>query len=94
MAPYIFLSVSSDKESAKLTLEQAQIITKELESEIEIRFRFSQQNQIFTILNRYDANILDFDAHEICIIRANVKMAKKESISNELSEMLLEFKFS
>ena len=86
--------VKTYKESAKLTLEQAQIITKELESEIEIRFRFSHQNQIFTILNRYDANILDFDAHEICIIRANVKMAKKESISNELSEMLLEFKFS
>ncbi len=86
--------VKTYKESAKLTLEQAEIVTKELESEIEIRFRFSQQNQIFTILNRYDAKVLDFDAHEICIIIANVKMAKKESISDELSEMLLEFKFS
>ena len=86
--------VKSYKESAKLTLEQAEIITKELESEIEIRFKFSQQNQIFTLLNKYDAKILNFDAQEICIIRANVKMAKKESISDELSEMLLEFNFS
>lgn len=86
--------VKTYKESAKLTLEQAEIITKELESEIEIRFKFSQQNQIFTLLNKYDAKILDFDAQEICIIRAHVKMAKKESISDELSEMLLEFNFS
>lgn len=81
------------KESAKFTLEEAEIITKELESEIEIRFKFSHQNQIFTLLNKYDAKILDFDAQEICIIRANIKTAKKENISNELSEMLLEFKF-
>ena len=85
--------VKTYKESAKFTLEEAEIITKELESEIEIRFKFSHQNQIFTLLNKYDAKILDFDAQEICIIRANIKTAKKENISNELSEMLLEFKF-
>ena len=82
------------KESAKFTLEEAEIITKELESEIEIRFKFSHQNQIFTLLNKYDAKILDFDAQEICIIKASIKIAKKENISNELSEMLLEFNFS
>lgn len=86
--------VKTYKECAKLTLDDAEIITKELESELEIKFRFSQQNQIFTLLNKYDAKILDFDAQEICIIKANVKMAKKESISDELSEMLLEFNFS
>jgi len=86
--------VKTYKESAKFTLEEAEIITKELESEIEIRFKFSHQNQIFTLLNKYDAKILDFDAQEICIIRANIKTAKKENISNELSEMLLEFNIS
>ena len=44
--------VKTYKETAKFTLEQTEIITKELESEIEIRFKFSQQNQIFTLLNR------------------------------------------
>ncbi|WP_374444038.1 YigZ family protein [Epilithonimonas sp.] len=86
--------VKTYKETAKFTLEQTEIITKELESEIEIRFKFSQQNQIFTLLNKYDAKILDFDAQEICIIKANIKTAKKENISDELSEMLLEFNFS
>lgn len=86
--------VKTYKESAKFTLEEAEIITKELESEIEIRFKFSHQNQIFTLLNKYDAKILDFDAQEICIIKARIKIAKKENISNELSEMLLEFNFS
>jgi len=86
--------VKAYKESAKYTLGQATIITKELESKIELKFKFSQQNQIFTLLNKYDAKILDFDAQEICIIQANIKTSKKESISDELSEMLLEFNFS
>lgn len=86
--------VKTYKESAKSTLEQAEIITKELESEMVIKFKFSQQNQIFTLLNKYDAKILDFDAQEICIIKANIKTSKKENISNDLSEMLLEFNFS
>ncbi|MFC4162367.1 IMPACT family protein [Epilithonimonas zeae] len=86
--------VKAYKESAKYTLEQATIITKELESKIELKFKFSQQNQIFTLLNKYDAKILDFDAQEICIIQANIKTSKRESISDELSEMLLEFNFS
>lgn len=85
--------VKTYKESAKYTLEQAEIITKELESKIELKFKFSQQNQIFTLLNKYDAKILDFDAQEICIIQANIKTSKKESISDELAEMLLEFDF-
>ncbi|WP_312764805.1 YigZ family protein [Epilithonimonas sp.] len=86
--------VKTYKESARSTLDEAEIITKELESEIEIKFKFSHQNQIFTLLNKYDAKILDFDAQEMCIIKANIKTAKKENISNELSEMLLEFNIS
>lgn len=86
--------VKAYKESAKYTLEQAEIITKELESKIELKFKFSQQNQIFTLLNKYDAKILDFDAQEICIIKADIKTSKKENISTELSEMLWEFNFS
>ena len=85
--------VKTYKESAKLTLEDAKIIKKELESTLEIHFKFSQQNIIFTLLNKYGAKISDFDAQEICTIKANIKTSKKESISEELSEMLLEFKY-
>lgn len=85
--------VKTYKESAKLTLEEANIITKELENFIEIRFKFNQQNVIFSLLNRNNAQILDFDAQQICVIKAKIKTAQKESISDQLSEMLLEYRF-
>ncbi|MPT33307.1 IMPACT family protein [Epilithonimonas hungarica] len=86
--------VKAYKESAKYTLEQANIVTKELESKIELKFKFSQQNLIFTLLNKYDAKIISFEAEDICTIKASFKTSKKENISDELSEMLLEFNFS
>jgi len=86
--------VKAYKESAKQTLDQAKIITKELESKIELKFKFSQQNIIFTLLNKYDAKILSFDAEDICTIQAVIKTSAKKNISDELSEMLLEFNFS
>jgi len=86
--------VKAYKESAKYTLEEAKIITKELESKIELKFKFSQQNLIFTLLNKYDAKIISFEAEDICTIEANFKTSKKESISDELTEMLLEFNIS
>ncbi|WP_292009038.1 YigZ family protein [Chryseobacterium sp.] len=79
--------VKTYKESAKLTLEEAHIITKELESEIEIQFNFSQQNTIFTLLSKVDAKVLNFDANENCILTASLKTSLKENISDKLSEM-------
>ena len=79
--------VKAYKESAKLTLDSCEIITKELESEIEISFNFNQQNIIFTLLNKFDAKILDFDTQETCTIKAIVKTSQKENISKNLSEM-------
>ncbi len=79
--------VKSYKECAKLTLEQAEIITKELESTIEIHFKFAQQNVIFSILNQIDAKIIDFLAEEDCTILAQIKNASKKNISEKLSEM-------
>lgn len=86
--------VKTYKESAKYTLEEAKIITKELESFLEIKFKFDQQNVIFSLLNRNNAQILDFDAQQICTIKAKIKSAQKESISDQLSEMLLEYHIS
>ena len=79
--------VKAYKECAKITLEKANIITKELETVIEIQFNFNQQNTIFTLLSKYDAKVLDFDANENCIVTASLKLAQKESISEKLSEM-------
>lgn len=79
--------VKAYKESAKITLEECEIITNELESEIEITFNFNQQNIIFTMLSKFDAKVLQFDANDNCILTASVKTAKVESISEKLSEM-------
>lgn len=79
--------VKTYKESAKLTLEHAEIITKELETELEIEFKFSQQNIIFSLLNKFDAKVLNFDTQENCKITAQLKLSEKEKISEQLSEM-------
>ncbi|QOW09021.1 YigZ family protein [Kaistella flava (ex Peng et al. 2021)] len=79
--------VKAYKESAKLTLESCEIITKELQSEIEIQFEFNQQNVIFTLLNKFGAKILDFKTEEKCTISAKLKTSEKENISEQLSEM-------
>ena len=79
--------VKAYKESAKLALEEAEIITKELESDLEIGFNFNQQNQIFTLLNKFDGKILDFLTDEKCTIKAKIKTSQKENISEQLSEM-------
>lgn len=86
--------VKAYKESAKITLEEANIITKELETEIEIQFQFSQQNTIFTLLSKFDAKVLNFNTQENCILTASLKIAQKENISDKLSEMqYVSFKF-
>ena len=79
--------VKTYKESAKLTLEHAEIITKELETQLEIEFKFSQQNIIFSLLNKFDAKVLNFDTQENCKITAQLKLSEKEKISEQLSEM-------
>ena len=79
--------VKAYKETAKLTLESSEIITKELHSEVEIRFDFNQQNVIFTLLNRFNAKIIDFTTEENCTILAKLKTSEKENISDLLSEM-------
>lgn len=87
--------VKTYKETAKLTLEASEIIIKELESQLEISFSFEKQNQIFTLLNKFDAKISDFISHDQCTITAYVKTALKENISEQLSEMQnIEYSFS
>ena len=79
--------VKAYKESAKLTLDEAEIITKELESDLEIEFEFHQQNVIFTLINKFDGKIQDFLTDEKCKIIAKIKISQKENISEQLSEM-------
>lgn len=79
--------VKAYKETAKYTLEQSTILTQELETEIEIEFEFSQQNVIFSLLNRFDVSITDFVTEEQCRIKAQIKLADQQKISELLSEI-------
>ena len=79
--------VKTYKEAAKITLEEAEIIIKELESTIEVTCHFNQQNLIFTLLNKFDAKVINFDSQSVCIITAIIKTSQKENISEKLSEM-------
>lgn len=86
--------VKAYKESAKLVLDECNIVTKELECTLEIEFQFSQQNLIFTLLNKFDAKVLKFDANENCKITAVLKSSLKDNISEHLSDMkLISFEF-
>lgn len=79
--------VKAYKDSAKTTLEEAVIVTRELEEEIIIRFNFSQQNTIFTLLSKYEAKIIHFDALERAVITARIKIKDRERIMEALSNM-------
>lgn len=79
--------VKTYKESAKITLDEAEIVVKELETQMEITFDYAYQNLVFTILNKIDAKILHFETAENCKILTSLKLAQKENISEQLSEM-------
>ena len=79
--------VKAYKECAKITLEESQIILQELESTIRIEFTFVQQNQIFSLLQKFEGKIQDFLADEECVISATIKTSHKKNISEQLSEM-------
>ncbi|WP_411811279.1 IMPACT family protein [Chryseobacterium scophthalmum] len=79
--------VKAYKESAKITLEEAQIITKELETEIEIQFQFNQQNLIFTLLSKFDAKVLNFDSQQTAVISARIKLKHKDAITESLNNI-------
>lgn len=87
--------VKTYKESAKITLDEAEFVVRELESQIKITCNFNQQNQIFTLLNKLDAKITSFDSQSLCTIGAIIKTSEKENISEKLSEMnQISFEFS
>ncbi|MCE3075524.1 IMPACT family protein [Chryseobacterium gwangjuense] len=79
--------VKAYKECAKITLEEANIVTKELEIEIKIQFNFNQQNVIFTLLSKFDAKIVNFDSQEKASIIAKIKLKHKDEIVSALANL-------
>lgn len=87
--------VKTYKESAKLTLDEAHIVVKELEIEIQIQFNFSQQNIIFTLLSKFDAKIINFSSQEKASIIAKIKLKHQDEIAESLKNMqFVDYKLS
>ncbi|HFK5570377.1 YigZ family protein [Elizabethkingia meningoseptica] len=76
------------KESAKEILSFAEVVTRELEKILVLEFDFSHQNQVFTVLNKYNARVLDFDSSAYGRIKALIKLKDEEEIQEALSGAL------
>lgn len=79
--------IKAYKETTKLTLEDASFSTKILESKLILKFQYSEQHLIFTVLNKFDAKIVEFIAEKDCTIIATLATEKIKNISKKLSEM-------
>lgn len=76
------------KETAQLTIEQAIIIQKNIESSVKITFGFDDQNTVFVLLNKFQAKITSFETTATeSEITASFPLSEKENISEKLSEM-------
>lgn len=79
--------IKAYKETTKLTLEEAIFSTKILESKLFLTFQYSEQHLVFTLLNKFDAKIVEFTTEKDCKISATLPTEKVKSISEKLSEM-------
>ena len=79
--------IKAYKETTKLTLEEAIFSTKILESKLFLKFQYSEQHLIFTLLNKFEAKIVEFKTEKDCNISATLPTEKIKSISEKLSEM-------
>jgi uncharacterized YigZ family protein len=86
--------VKAYKKCAQETLDLAEIITKDLTILVEINFKFSFQNVIFSLVNKFDGKVLEFSTAENCKIKAEIKSEDSAQFLEkiiEMQEVTLEF---
>ena len=87
--------IKAYKETTKLALEEAIITTRVLQRKLFLVFQYAEQHLVFTLLNKFDAKIVEFTTEKDCKISATLPTEKLKSISEKLTEMPnIEFKFS
>ncbi len=82
--------IKAYKEAAMMAIEESEIVTKDLQCELRINFKFEQQNLVFSILNKYDAKMIDFDAQDQCQIVAQAKCEHQAAMSQQLKDLNLQ----
>lgn len=71
--------IKAYKESSKQTLEASKIVEKEVMRKITVSFNFDDQNTAFTLLNRYEASVENFESGQQCTLTAIIKERDFES---------------
>jgi uncharacterized YigZ family protein len=79
--------VKAYKKCAQETLDLAEIITKDLTILVEINFKFSFQNVIFSLVNKFDGKVLEFSIAENCKIKAEIKSEDSAQFLEKITEM-------
>lgn len=77
--------IKAYKESTKISLDQSTMVIRELSKEYMISFaEFSQQNHIYSLLNKHDAVVLDCvyaeSDEELNKIHAKVKLSNEQQV--------------
>lgn len=79
--------VKTYKEAAKLTLQNAEIVSKELETILHINFPFHLQNTAFTLLGKFSTKILGFNSSENCRVTTSIKKSQQRELEKCLQEV-------
>lgn len=79
--------VKAYKNCAQETLDLAEIVTKDLTKIVIINFKFSFQNIIFSLINKFNGKILDFIIEENCLIKVEIKAVDSQQFQEKLGEL-------
>jgi len=72
---------------AELALEEAKIITVEVQERIRISFDYPEMNEVMRVMKRYDAEMVSNEFMERCWIIAQTPRAQFKAFGEELSAM-------
>jgi uncharacterized YigZ family protein len=77
--------VSAYKECAKATIEANKIITKEITIAIQIKFNYTQMNNVMRIIKEYSLEIINKAMHTNCILDITTTRRNNEAVCYQLN---------
>lgn len=78
--------IQAYKEGAKLALENAQIITKEVTEQISIHFKYEEMNVMMSLVKIFDLKIIEQKFELDCLITIECPLKKKEALLLKLND--------
>lgn len=78
--------ISAYKECAKATLEENKIITKEITIPIQLKFNYSQMNNVMRIVKEYSLEVLNQEMETNCIFDILTTKYNNEAVCYQLDQ--------